>query len=120
MSVRQAGELVLVAPTNGADRRTAVRIENVDWAKAVIDGAGVDLIDLSVTGAQVLGPMVLPPGRSVQVLLSGQAQAVRCEAGIVWGAFEIVGPEHAPLYRAGLNFKNADRAAVERFYSARG
>ncbi len=105
---------------SGADRRTAVRIENVDWAKVLVDGAGVDLVDLSVTGAQVLAPMVLPPGRSVQVHLSGEVHVVRCEADIVWGGFEIVVPEQAPLYRAGLNFKDADRAAVERFYSAQG
>ena len=118
ISVRQTGEFVRVSPASGADRRTAVRVEHIDWAKALVDGADVDLVDLSVTGAQVLASMVLPPGRCVQVLLSGEAHAVRCEAGIVWGGFEVVGPANAPLYRAGLNFKDADRAAVKRFYSA--
>jgi hypothetical protein len=83
----------------------------------LVDGAAVDLVDLSATGAQVLAPVVLPPGECVQVLLAKNAHAIRCEAGIVWGAFEIVGPSQAPWYRAGMNFRGADREAVERFYS---
>jgi len=102
---------------SGADRRAAVRLEHIDWARVLVDGAAVNLVDLSATGAQVLAPMLLPPGECVQVLLARDAQAIRCEAGIVWGAFEIVGSAQAPWYRAGMNFRGADREAVERFYS---
>jgi hypothetical protein len=104
---------------SGAERRAAVRLEHIDWARVLVDGAAVDLIDLSATGAQVLAPVVLPPGERVQVLLSRETHAIRCEAGIVWGGFEIVGPGQAPWYRAGMNFRGADREAVERFYLGR-
>jgi hypothetical protein len=103
----------------GADRRAASRLDRAEWATVLIDGAAVELVDLSVTGAQIVSPMVLQPGGSVQVMLSSAADALRCEAGIVWGAFEIIGSTQAPCYRAGINFKDADRSALERLYVER-
>lgn len=111
--------LVPPAVKNEADRRAGVRLERLDWAKARIDGAAVELVDLSFTGAQVLAPIVLRPGRSVQVLLSREAHLIHCEAGIVWGGFEIAGAQKAPCYRAGMHFREADQSAIERFYFLR-
>jgi hypothetical protein len=105
--------------TSGADRRVAVRLERLNWAIACVDGAVVDLVDLSFTGAQVIAPMLLQPGGFVDVQLAMESRAIRCEAGIVWGGFEIAGPTHDTCYRAGMHFKDADQAAVERFYSGR-
>ena len=65
---------VSLAVKSGAERRAAVRVEGIDWARALVDGAAVDLVDLSATGAQVLAPMVLPPGDRVQVP-AGQGRA---------------------------------------------
>jgi hypothetical protein len=97
----------------GADRRTAARLERVDWATVLIDGAAVDVIDLSPTGAQIVSSRVMPPGASVQVMLSSEPDAIRCEAGIVWSAFEIVGAKHVSV-RAGITFRDADRSALAR------
>jgi hypothetical protein len=83
----------------------------------LVNGAAVDVVDLSLTGAQVVSSMVLPPGGSIQVMLSSGAAAVRCDAEIVWSAFEIIGSTQAPSVRAGINFKDADDNALERLYS---
>ena len=98
----------------GTDRRSAIRFETTDGAKVLINGAAVNLVDLSATGAQVLSPTLLQPGGLVQVVLSMEEEAVRCEAEIVWGAFDILRPTQAPGYRAGVDFKCADRHAIER------
>ena len=100
----------------GADRRAAVRFERLHWVKALVDGAPVDLVDLSVTGVQVLTPMELPEGGGVRILLSGKTHALHCEADIVWDCLRIAGPPRARQFRVGMNFKNADRRAFERFY----
>jgi hypothetical protein len=52
-------------------------------------------------------------------MLSSEADAIRCEAGIVWSSFEIIGSTQAPSVRAGINFKHADRSALARLYSER-
>jgi hypothetical protein len=98
----------------GADRRASARIEGVQWARVRINGTPVKVVDLSLTGAQVLSPAVLRLGDSVQVMLASDADIVQCDAGIVWGTFEMIGPACAPLFRAGLSFKDADRLAIER------
>jgi CheY-like chemotaxis protein len=97
------------------DRRVSVRCEQIKWASAAIDGVRVDLVDLSATGVQVVAPMMLSPGPSVQVHLSSDGHAVLCEANVVWGGIETVGPDQEPWYRAGLTFKAAYRSAIERF-----
>jgi hypothetical protein len=98
----------------GAERRAAARIEGIEWARVRINGTPVRVVDLSLTGAQVLSPAVLRLGDSVHVMLSSDADIVQCDAGIVWGTFDMIGPACAPLFRAGLSFKDADRLAIER------
>ena len=102
---------------SGIDRRASVRIERVDWATARINGTPVKVVDLSVTGAQILSPTLLRLGGSVHVMLSRGGDLVQCDAGIVWGAFEIAQAakaETTSFFRAGINFKDADRIALEQ------
>ena len=98
----------------GAERRASARIEGIEWARIRINGTPVRVVDLSLTGAQVLSPAVLRLGDSVHVMLASDADIVQCDAGIVWGTFDMIGPTRAPLFRAGLSFKDADRLAIER------
>jgi hypothetical protein len=111
--------LTLPSASAGSDRRVAERSGRVDWANVRIDGAVVDVVDLSLAGAQIVSSRVLPPGKSVQVWLRNEAQAIRCEAEIVWSGFEMIGEGETPSVRAGLNFINADREALERLYVER-
>jgi CheY-like chemotaxis protein len=96
------------------DRRSACRIVNVDWATIVIDGSNASLIDLSLLGAQVVSSEILQPRRPLQVVLEGNQQTVRCHAGIVWSAFDVLQPTETPCYRAGLEFKDASQSLLER------
>jgi hypothetical protein len=108
----------LTVDAAAADRRIASRVERVDWATVMINGVGVNLVDLSATGAQVLASMVLMPRGSVDVSLARNGDLIRCEAGVVWGGFEIPESSRSPWYRAGIHFKDADRDAIERMFSA--
>jgi hypothetical protein len=98
------------------DRRSAVRFEHLHGAKVLINGEAANLVDLSAAGAQVLSTVLLPLGGRVQLWLSMEEEAIRCEAGIVWGAFEMVRPTQTPGFRAGIDFSIADRRAIERLY----
>jgi hypothetical protein len=61
--------------------------------------------------------MVLMPRGSVDVSLARNGDSIRCQAGVVWGGFEIPESRQSPWYRAGLHFKDADRDAIERLFS---
>jgi CheY-like chemotaxis protein len=97
-----------------SERRAAVRVPSVRATRLAVDGTAVDVVDLSVTGAQVLAPSLLVPRRTVQVLVEDRRRAMQCEAEIVWGALEAGRTAAGLQYRAGLDFRNGDRAFLER------
>jgi len=103
------------------DRRMALRFEIQESAQALIDDRAVTLVDLSVTGAQILSPALLwRPGQLVQVVVSKEEEAIQCQAGIVWGGFEILRPTWMPYYRAGVSFKNADPRTMQKLLRGSG
>jgi hypothetical protein len=120
MEPRNALSVMRPAPKGpGSERRTAARFERLAGAKVLINGAVVDLVDLSVTGAQVLSAMrVLRPSESVQVKLWKEAEGISCDGAIVWSSFETSGAMHTPCYRAGITFGDAGQRALEQLYFA--
>lgn len=92
------------------ERRASTRIADVTSARVALRGLDVDIVDLSLTGAQVLSEDVQVPGTVVPVTIGDDRTAleVECEALIVWGAFEIQPSTQLLHYRAGVAWKGAD------------
>nr|MBA2302196.1 PilZ domain-containing protein [Acidobacteriota bacterium] len=82
-----------------------------------LDGNPVSLIDLSITGAQVLSGTILRPNQKVRVTIPQDETLVRCRGTIAWAKFELPKASGAPVYRAGVEFVDADRDFVEQFSS---
>jgi CheY-like chemotaxis protein len=101
----------------GLERREMARFERIDAAKIIVNGAVAAVVDLSLTGAQVLAPHVLLPGVGVRVSLSRKTMAVSCDADIVWGSIDLVGATRELRYRAGIKFTEPDRHALGLLYS---
>jgi hypothetical protein len=104
----------------GTRRAPRVRIEAVE---VLVDGNPAQLIDLSVLGAQVVSASVLKPNQRVRFVLSDAGRGtVRCQGSVAWASFEM--PKgHAARYRAGIEFSNANAAAISAFaerHKARG
>jgi hypothetical protein len=98
----------------GTRRAPRVRVE--DGLSAIVDGATVSLVDLSVFGAQVLSPAVLKPNQRLRFSLTDQWGAVRCNAVVAWATFELPrGGGPGPHYRAGLAFLDAEAETVTAF-----
>jgi hypothetical protein len=98
----------------GTRRVPRVRVE--DGLSAIVDGATVGLVDLSVFGAQVVSPAVLKPNQRLRFSLTDQWGAVRCNAVVAWATFELPrGGSPGPHYRAGLAFLDAEADAVTAF-----
>ena len=96
--------------------RRAPRFKMTDNVNAVLDGTSGMLVDLSTVGAQVVAPGGLKPNQRISMGLADAMSTVRFNASVAWTSFEM-SPSGAPRYRAGINFEDADPAAVDAFLS---
>ncbi len=80
-----------------------------------IDGNPASVVDLSVVGAQVLSSTILRPNQKVRVSIPNEDFVMRFRGAIAWAKFELPDPTQPPRYRAGVEFADADVAALERF-----
>ena len=90
--------------------RRALRIKIKAGLEVLVDGNSATLIDLSSVGAQVISPTILRPNQRVRMSMPGDGGAIRLNATIAWAEFEL-----PPQYRAGIEFVDADDAAIEAF-----
>jgi hypothetical protein len=104
-------------PTEALDQRGTRRAprfriaENVD---AVLDGKSGALVDLSTVGAQVISRVALKPNQRIAMALTDKTSHVRFNASVAWTSFEMPS-SGAPRFRVGINFEDADAAAVDAF-----
>jgi hypothetical protein len=94
--------------------RRAPRFKMAERTIVVLDGKSGTVIDLSTVGAQVVSPAGMKPNQRIALALTDETGAVRCSASVAWTSFEM-SAAGAPRYRGGLNFEDADPAAVDAF-----
>ena len=94
--------------------RRAPRFKMAERTVVTLDGRSGTVIDLSTVGAQVVSPGGLKPNQRVAVALIDERARLKFNASVAWTSFEM-SPSGAPRYRAGINFEDADPAAVEAF-----
>lgn len=81
-----------------------------------LDGNPASVIDVSLVGAQVLSPTILRPNQRVRVSLPSDDVVMRFRGAIAWAKFELPRPSDGePRYRAGVEFLDADAAAMHHF-----
>ncbi len=92
-------------PLDRAGTRRAARFP-MNRRAIVVNGDHSHLVDLSVTGAQVLVPMRLRPGQSVRLTVSDASTGIQCQGTVAWS---VAVPTGATVrYRAGVEFMNPD------------
>jgi PilZ domain-containing protein len=94
--------------------RRATRFEMAENVEVLVDGNPAILVNLSTSGAQVVSATILKPNQRVRMVLTDASGIIRFNATIVWAAFEIPSTT-GPRYRAGVDFVDADPAAVDRY-----
>jgi hypothetical protein len=92
--------------------RNAPRFKVADGLEVEIDGNPATLVNLSVSGAQVVSATILKPNQRVRFIMSTKPP-IRLKAAVAWASFEI--PKGNPRYRAGIQLFGADPAAIMRF-----
>lgn len=105
--------LTVFQPLDRCGTRRAVRFSMKPEVGVVVNGNPSQLIDLSVTGAQVLAPTRLQPDQSVRIaLINGSAQT-NFRGLVAWSAAELAGA--GVQYRAGVEFTDPDPQILEAF-----
>jgi hypothetical protein len=105
------------APTASLDKRgtrRAPRYKIAGKVEVLLDGNVAVLIDLSTIGAQVVSATILKPNQRVRIAMADDGGNIRFNAAVAWASFEIP-HKSGPRYRAGLEFVDADSAAVDAF-----
>jgi len=79
----------------------------------VVNGESSALIDLSVTGAQVLLPTRVRPDEPVRLVLSDDSGEARFPGTIVWSVAVPIGG--SIRYRAGVKLSKPDAKWIESY-----
>ena len=109
-------ELAVSPPAAALDKigtRHSPRFKIVNGVDVEIDGNPATLVDLSVSGAQVVSLTILKPNQRVRFIMPSTKPPIRLKAAVAWASFEI--PKGLARYRAGIHLLNADAAAMMRF-----
>jgi CheY-like chemotaxis protein len=80
-----------------------------------VDGNPANVVDLSTVGVQVISATILRPNQKVRVSIPNDDFVMRFRGAVAWAKFELPNPNDPPRYRAGVDFADADPAAVDDF-----
>jgi hypothetical protein len=103
-----------VQPLDQRGTRRAPRFPLSGELEVLVDGNQAVLVNLSTLGAQLVSATVLKPGQRVRIALFDAQGTVRFNAAVAWASFEIP-PDSVPRYRAGIEFIDANSAAVDAY-----
>lgn len=92
--------------------RRAPRYRIRQGVEIQLDGNAAQLVDLSVIGAQVVSGTILRPNQRVRISVPTDEFVMRFRGAIAWAKFELPKPTEPPRYRAGVEFLDADAAAM--------
>ncbi len=99
-------------PTDYLGTRGAYRYRLRPGVEVRVDGNLTTLVEVSRTGAHLVGSAVLRLEQRVRLVMGTAPGVVRCSGFVVWVSFEPQG-KRAPSYRAGVHFIDADSKAIE-------
>jgi DNA-binding response OmpR family regulator len=100
-------------PLDPRGTRAAARIAMRNHVTVLVNGQRCQLVNLSITGAQILSSDRLPPHRSVHITLLDTAAETRVRGIIVWSTAESA--RGGTKYRSGIAFSNPDVHILETF-----
>jgi hypothetical protein len=102
-------------PLDWHGTRRAPRYRMRHGVEIQLDGDPVSLVDLSQVGAQVVSATILRPNQRVRVSVPSDDFMMRFRGAVAWAKFELPDPTAPPRYRAGIEFLDADAAAMESY-----
>ena len=102
-----------IGPLDMTGTRRAPRFSMPAGINADIDGHEASIVNMSLVGAQVFSEIILKPKQRLRFTVVDEGKPIRIQSVVAAVAVEIV--QGAPRYRAGIEFVNADSAALQQF-----
>ena len=102
-----------LGPLDMTGTRRAPRFSMPAGINADIDGHEASIVNMSLVGAQVFSEIILKPKQRLRFTVVDDGKPIRIQSVVATVTVEIV--QGAPRYRAGVEFFNADQAALQRF-----
>jgi len=99
----------------GLNTRRAPRFLVVEPADAVLDGTTINIVDVSVLGAQVLSELVMRPKQRVKITIQEGDAGIRVAGRVAWSVYEKLKDQPLPRYRVGMEFDDGTRQELEEF-----
>jgi ActR/RegA family two-component response regulator len=99
----------------GLNTRRAPRFLVVEPADAVVDGTTINIIDVSVLGAQVLSELVMRPKQRVKITIQEGDAGIRVAGRVAWSVYEKLKDQPLPRYRVGMEFDDGTRQELQEF-----
>jgi hypothetical protein len=82
---------------------------------AVVESGRASLIDLSSLGAQILSEPTVRPNQKIRIGLPDAGDVLNVVAQVAWSTFEMPASASQPRYRAGVEFTDAAKHALEDY-----
>jgi len=109
----EAALLKTSMPLDRCGTRRTPRFTTKGEVAAMINGERCEVIDLSVTGAQVLVTTRLRPDQPLRIILFDREVQTQCRGVVAWSIAEPT--RGAVRYRAGVKFSEADAETLDVF-----
>ena len=106
------------APVQELDWRGTRRVPRTRVRSGVeiqLDGVPCAVIDLSPLGVQVVSTSIIKPNQKVRVSIPDGKALLRFRGTVIWAKFELPRPTLPPVYRAGVEFIDADASAINDY-----
>lgn len=116
VGLSEAPETVSAPPSlDWQGTRRAPRFRARGGVEIQLDGNPVNVVDVSTVGIQVVSQTILRPNQKVRVSIPNDDFVMRFRGSIAWAKFELPRPSEPPQYRAGVDFADADEAALQSY-----
>jgi hypothetical protein len=106
---------IVAVTTSGLDTRRAPRYLVQDLQQAMADGTSIKVVDLSVLGAQMISQPMTRPNQKIKLGLPDGEAMLQMTANVAWSVYERPAQADQPHFRAGVEFNNAVREALEDY-----
>jgi hypothetical protein len=110
-----AVESAAEAELAGLNTRRAPRYLVVEPASAAADGTTINIVDVSVLGAQVISELVMRPKQRVKITIQEGDAGIRVVGRVAWSVFEKMRDHPMPRYRVGMEFDDGTKQELEEF-----
>jgi hypothetical protein len=102
-------------PLDNCGTRRAPRYAMQCDVDAKVNGTTGRLVNLSVSGSQILAPLRLRPSEGIRLTFADDRSDLRLDGTIAWVSLEIAPRSNAQRYRFGVEFRHADKKVLEQF-----